>query len=64
MAHNSVFRIADVTTPSWLARDILALRYRNATTRRALARLGPEALADIDLTEEGRRCEVSMPFWV
>jgi len=41
----------------------LALWHRRARSRARLARLGPEALDDIGLSEAERRAECGLWFW-
>lgn len=42
---------------------ILALWYRNAITRRALACADADTLRDIGIDEAARAAEVAKPFW-
>ena len=41
----------------------LSLWKRNLTTRRDLAKLDPDLLRDVGITEEERRDEILKPFW-
>ncbi|WP_083219920.1 DUF1127 domain-containing protein [Hoeflea olei] len=59
---NSVHRF-DASLSAQLSREILSLWWRNWTTRRALARLTREELADVGLTQAQRAREIARPFW-
>jgi uncharacterized protein YjiS (DUF1127 family) len=63
MTHEIALHFADTTVPQTITGDVLSIWYRNFTTRRVLARMNPERLSDIGLTEAQRVSETAKPFW-